>query len=155
MPQENRNTRERLVEHFRRYELLVRTQAEDSELFQPHANRIANAVSQVARRWQVDLYPRSFLMDPRSNRIAEHILRQRDDFLSKDWVFCRVLNRVCRKGAAVSNEMPEQPELRPRHRVAVWALENSRQRDVVAGLQLIKTPPTAHRQELVIGGCSN
>ena len=64
-----------LPEDFFRDALFVRTEPEGTEVFEPDSYRVAHAVSEMPCRRQINLYPRSFLMDPWSNRIAEYFLR--------------------------------------------------------------------------------
>src|SRR5438270_5743553 len=145
----------RLLEDSLGYPFFIGAQSEDSKLFQPNPNRIAHTMSQMAGRGQINLDPCPFGMNPRPNRIAKYVLRQPHDLLCQRRILRCVLNCVSWERAAVADEVAQESEFFPTHRVAVWALENSRQRDVVALLQFIKTPPTGHCQELVIGGGSN
>src|SRR2546430_16095381 len=155
MAEKTGDAQRRLLEDFLGYPFFVGAQSEASELFQPNPNRIAHAMRQMTGWRQITLDPGPFGVNPGPNRIAKYVLRQPHDLVCKRRILRRVLNCMSGERAAVADEVAQQSQFFPTHRVAVRALKNTRQRDVIADLQFIKAPPSGHRQELVIGGWLN
>src|ERR1700740_940457 len=83
MAQEARNAKSRLLKDLFRHTLFPRPQTEDAELFQPDADGVSHAVSQMAGRRRVKLDLVSLLANPWANLIAEDFDRQTQDLISQ------------------------------------------------------------------------
>src|SRR6202158_723445 len=125
MAQEDSDSRQRLIEDLCRNSLLVRAESKSPEFLQPNAYRIAYSVSQMPSRRNVDLDPRALGMDSRPHLIAENGLRQSHDFVSQNRIFRRVLDRVRRQCAAITDQVPQEPQLLWTHAVLYGTLNDS------------------------------
>src|SRR5262245_46286223 len=95
----------RLGKNRLRNALLVRAQSEDAELVKPCGNGIALPVGQMLDRSQVDLEPTALPLHTRPDGQSENLAGKIGNSLRKLVLVRRVLDRVPRERAAVSNQV--------------------------------------------------
>src|SRR4029077_7611756 len=106
--QEESDPQCRLLEYFQRHALLVGAEAKGPQFFEPDPHRIAYSMCEMAGWRQVHLDPRPFGLDSRTYRIPEKLFGEVYNCLGQDQIVGRVLDRVGRQRAAVSDEVSQQ-----------------------------------------------
>src|SRR4051812_18932064 len=132
VPEKPSDTGGRLAEDGGGNPLFGTAQPEDAELVEPRGNRVAAPAGQLARRGEVNLVPRPLGLDHRRNAISEHRLRQAHDDPRELGFTRRVLDRVPREGAPVTDQVPEQRKLVVAQRGGEWSFQLARERDQIA-----------------------
>jgi hypothetical protein len=102
---------------------------ETSQGLEPGSYRIANPVGEVLSRREVHLIPTSLADDTRTNLVSEEAHSELGHEVGQLSLFRRVLDRMPRKRAAVTDQVPEQGEFFIPHRLLVRPVTSSRQGD--------------------------